>query len=124
MGFSVDARNGMLGQVRGRITHLSIHTADPGANGANEVSSGSYARVAASVGAGDFTAVDAASFEIDTGKDKAFVAAANEDAHSFGAWVFDDPGYTWLGGGAITGDNNFNAEGDFILKAGTSFSLT
>jgi hypothetical protein len=116
MGWSANARDGMLGQVRGRISHLSIHTGDPGANGANEVASGSYARVAAS--GADFTAASGGEFTLDT--DKGFVAAAAEAATHFGAW--DDT--TFLGGGAITGDNAFNAEGDYTLKAGTSFTLT
>lgn len=121
-GWSVGARNGMLGQVRTRITHLSIHTADPGADGSNEVSSGAYARVMALAGSGDFTAVAAGSFELDV--DKAFVAAAAEDANYFGCWEYDNPTWYYLGGGAITGDNAFNAEGDYTLQAGTSFSLT
>jgi hypothetical protein len=116
MGWSADARDGMLGQVRGRISHLSIHTADPGATGANEVASGAYARVAAS--GADFTAASGGSFTL--GADKAFVAAAAETATHFGAWEST----TFLGGGSITGDQAFNAEGDYTLKTGTSFTLT
>jgi hypothetical protein len=45
-GYTDNAKDGMLGQVRGRITHLSLHTASPGDSGANEVTGGGYARAA------------------------------------------------------------------------------
>lgn len=45
MPFSVAARNTMLGALS--PAYVSLHTANPGDNGANEVSGGSYARVAA-----------------------------------------------------------------------------
>lgn len=120
MGWSINAKDGMLGQVRGRITHLSLHTADPGSDGLNEVSGGGYNKVAASAGDDDFTAVSSGEFEIAEGKGKAFKGPASGDCGFFGAW---DTG-TWLGGGSIqTGDTEFNAEGDYILQEGTKFDL-
>ena len=115
MPFTNNAKDGMLGPVRGRITDLSIHTGDPSTTGANEVSGGGYARVA--VTTSDFTSPSAGAFTLNNDKD--FVAGAATNALFFGAW--DDT--TFLGGGAITGDTAFNAEGDFILKSGTSFDL-
>lgn len=46
MPFSVAARNTMLGSLS--PAYVSLHTASPGDSGANEVSGGSYARVACS----------------------------------------------------------------------------
>lgn len=42
-------RNAMLDSLT--ITHASLHTGDPGANGANEVAGGSYARQAVTMAA-------------------------------------------------------------------------
>jgi len=42
-------RNAMLDSLT--ITHASLHTADPGTNGANEVAGGTYARQAVTMGA-------------------------------------------------------------------------
>lgn len=42
-------RNAMLDSLT--ITHASLHTADPGTNGANEVTGGSYARQAVTMAA-------------------------------------------------------------------------
>jgi hypothetical protein len=116
-GYTDNAKNGMLGQLRGRITHLSIHTASPGSNGANEVAGGDPAYARAAVTTSDFTAASGGAFSLD--EDQPFAGPAAADATHFGTW--DDS--TFLGGGAITGDNAFNAEGEFILKAGTSFDL-
>ena len=114
-GFSVNAKNGMLGQVRGRITHLSLHTADPGSAGANEVSGNGYARV--SVTATNFSTPAAGEFALTDGQ--TFAGPANGACGFFAAW--DNTEY--LGGGAITGDTSFNAEGVFILQSGTAFDL-
>jgi hypothetical protein len=114
-GYTDNAKDGMLGQVRGRITHLSLHTASPGDSGANEVTGGGYARAA--VGGADFTSPAAGEFELNN--DKECDGPASEARSHFGAW--DDA--TFLGGGAITGDTMSNAEGKFVLKAGTSFDI-
>ena len=114
-GFSVDAKNGMLGQFRGRITHLSLHTADPGATGTSEVTSGGYARATASVS--DFSAPSDGEFTLTA--QKSFSGPANSAVTYFAAW----DGSTYLGGGPITGDNQFNAEGAYILNVGTAFDL-
>lgn len=115
MPYTDAAKNGMLESLRQRLTHLSIHTADPGLTGANEVASGAYARVAA-----DETDFDAPAGGVLTlNNDQAFVAAAAEGATHFGVWDTT----TFLGGGPITGDTAFNAEGDFTLAQGTTLDL-
>ena len=117
MGWTNNAKDGMLTQVRGRVTDLSIHTADPTTVGDNEVTGGSpaYARVA--VTAADFTVANDGAFTLNN--DKPFSGPAGASATFYGAW----DGVTFLGGGAITGDTLFNAEGDFVLKTGTAMDL-
>lgn len=45
MATSNDAKNLMLdGMLQGATIYMSLHTADPGTSGANEVSGGAYAR--------------------------------------------------------------------------------
>jgi len=120
-GFNNSGKAVMLGALRTAITHISLHTASPGTTGLNEVSGGdepAYSRK--SVQASDWTAVDAGSFELDADKDLEFRGPNNGDCTHFGIW---GSGPTFYGGGAITGDTKFNAEGDFILKAGTSIDL-
>lgn len=118
MPYTVAAKDKMLTALRADIDAISIHTADPSTTGANEVASGSYARV--SVSTADWNAASAdADGEVHLNNDKAFVAAAAETATYFGLWDAS----VFLGGGPITGDTVFNAEGDFTLKAGTKFDL-
>ena len=122
-GFTNDAKNTMLAAITGKasptntITHISLHTGDPGSNGANEVTGGdpAYARVA--VTEADWDA--AANGEITLAEDTPFDGPANGDATHMGIW----DGSTFLGGGAITGDTTFNAEGDFVLQAATRLDL-
>jgi len=117
-GFNNDGKAVMLGALRTAITHISLHSSSPSTTGANEVTGGdpAYARVA--VTATDWTAVDAGAFELDA--DQPFSGPASGNCTHFGIW---GSGPTFYGGGAITGDTTFNAEGDFILKAGTSIDL-
>ena len=114
-GYTDNAKNGMLGQLRGRITHISLHTASPGSAGTNEVSGGSYAR--ASVSASNFTAASGGEFTLNAPLN--FNGPASGAATHIGIWDASN----FLGGGAITGDTAFNAEGAFILQAGTAFDL-
>jgi hypothetical protein len=108
----------MLTALRAEITDISIHTADPGTTGASEVATGAYARVPVTTADWNAASADAAG-EVRLNNDKAFVAAAATNALFFGLW----DSTVFLGGGAITGDTVFNAEGNFTLKAGTKFDL-
>jgi len=122
-GFTNDAKNTMLAALVGlatptnTVTHISLHTADPGSNGASEVTGGdpAYARVAVTEANWDA----AANGEITLAADTPFDGPAGGDATHMGIW----DGTTFLGGGAITGDTTFNAEGDFVLQAGTRLDL-
>jgi len=46
VGYSTAAKNAMLNTLGGLVTHISLHSGDPGASGENELSGGSpaYAR--------------------------------------------------------------------------------
>lgn len=44
MGYSVAGLTAKVNAVASAATYISAHTADPGSNGANEVTGGSYAR--------------------------------------------------------------------------------
>lgn len=68
MSFTVDALNIAADAVAGVITHASLHSADPGANGADELTGGSYARQTVT-----------------------FAAAANGEASVNNAPMFDVP---------------------------------
>jgi hypothetical protein len=110
-GWTASAANSGAEAVRTRISHVSLHTADS-ATGANEVSGGGYARVART--SSGFTA--AAGGTISPTADVTFAGPASGACTHFGLW----DGSTFLGMGAITtGDTAFNAEGVFLLQAGT-----
>lgn len=51
MGVNASGKNAALNALAALITHVSLHTADPGGTGANEVTGGSYARKAVTWGA-------------------------------------------------------------------------
>jgi hypothetical protein len=115
MPYTTYAKNFMLTALRADITEISLHTGDPSTTGANEVTGGGYTR--ASVTTADFAA--AASGEVTLADDIAFVGPASGNCTHFGLW----DGTDFVGGGAITGDTTFNAEGDFNLLAATKFDL-
>jgi hypothetical protein len=86
-------------------THASLHTADPGTTGANESSAGRQA-VAFNVDAdGDLTLTVTENF---TG------GAASGACTHVGLWSASSGG-TFRGGFALTGDQTFNAAGEYNL---------
>lgn len=106
--FTQTVHNTMLDAVT--VDTLSIHTADPGANGTNnEVSGGGYARKA-----GTFAAASGGERALSSAVD--FDGPADETAAWFAAWN----GATFVGKGQITeGDTSFNASGEFQLTTNT-----
>ena len=106
------AANGIL------VTHLSLHTDDPGTSGDDEVSGGGYARKSITLPA----AVDGV--RTATGDPvAAFDGPANQGVHSVGMWSAGTGG-TFLGSMALepgTDDMAFNAAGKYNV---TSFTLT
>ncbi|WP_017599194.1 phage tail fiber protein [Nocardiopsis lucentensis] len=93
--------NGLLdGAGVDQATHMSLHTSDPGATGANEATGGSYARKAITWGA--------ASGGVATASPLVFDVESATITH-VGLWAVD--GTTWLGGGATSTQETFGAAG-------------
>jgi hypothetical protein len=91
----------------GLITHASLHTADPGTTGANESSAARQA-VSFTVDAdGDLTLDSTLAF---TG------GAASGACTHVGLWSASSGG-TFRGGFALTGDQTFNAAGEYNVTA-------
>jgi hypothetical protein len=112
-GITVNAKDGMLTQFRGRLTHISLHTADS-STGASEVTGNGYARV--TVGAGDFNVTGG---EMILNNNKTFAGPANSAIVAAGYW----DNATYLGNGLLTGDLTFNAAGAYIVANGTRIHL-
>lgn len=106
--YSTTAKNAMLDALTPDA--VSLHAADPGTTGANEVTGGTpaYGRQAATFNA-------AANGERAMAAAEDFTGPANGAVTHFGVWA----GATFLGGGAITGDLAFNAEGAYRLTGAT-----
>ncbi len=84
---------------------LSLHTADPGATGANESSAARQPAGWAAAVNGDITASDVAF----TG------GAASGPCTHVGVW--DADGTTFRGGYALAGDQAFNAAGEYTVTS-------
>ena len=106
-----DATLNSLGtHLSGLITHISTHTADPGSTGANPTAA---ARVAVTWNVdadGDLTPSATLNF---TG------GASNGACTHWGGWSAITGG-TFRGGGTLTGDQTFNAAGNYSI---TSLSI-
>lgn len=105
-------KNLMLDQLASRALYLSLHSADPGSGGANEVSGGSpaYAREAVTWDA-------ASSGELTTSGSVTFDVPAGDVAH-VGLWSASSGGGTFYGSGALTRET-FAAQGTYELTAVT-----
>jgi hypothetical protein len=107
--FTTAAKNEMLDALT--VNLLSLHTGDPGAAGANnEVTGGGYARQAATFNAasGGARALNA---------DVPFTGPADEDVLFIGFWEDGSPD-VFIGSAAVSGDQAFNAAGNYTVVAG------
>lgn len=108
-----DAELALLGDsLETRLVWMSLHNADPGSTGANEISGGGYIRKACTLtsdGDGDLT-LDAS---------VAFDGPASEPVHSVGFWSQQAPGGTFRAGFPRTGDAAFSTGGQYNVTAGT-----
>lgn len=110
--FSTAAKNTMLDALT--ITHASLHSADPGGTGANELTGGSpaYARKSPT-----FNAASGAARALNA--DLVFDVPA-----STVAWVGYWNGATWLGSDPVTSEV-FAAQGTYtVLASGTTLSVS
>jgi hypothetical protein len=106
MPLSTAAKNAMLDHLAGLAVFASLHTADPGATGTNEVSGGSpaYARKAITWNA-------AASGNLDNNANPVFDVPAGTTVTHVGFWSAVSAG-TWYGSADVT-DETFAAQGTY-----------
>ena len=116
MSLTDAAKNAMLDQFSGQAAYASLHTADPGTTGVNEVSGGSpaYARQAM---AWDAAATGALSQNEASPID--FDVPASTITH-VGFWTAVTGG-TFLCGAALSSSETYNAQGIHTL---TDFDLS
>jgi hypothetical protein len=101
MPYSTAGKNKMLDAIN--VSHLSLHTALPGDNGANEVTGGSYARVTVTEGT-------ASAGSLDLNADSAFSVPAGTTVTHLGYWSST----TFLGYSDIT-DEAFTGAGTYTV---------
>lgn len=109
MALNDNGKNAAADGVAGAITHVSLHTADPGTTGTNEVSGGTpaYARKAIAFSA-------AAAGVADSSNAPAFDVPAGTTVTHIGFWDALTGG-NFLGSGDIT-DEAFAAQGVYTLN--------
>lgn len=112
MGFSTAAKNEMLDHFASLALYASLHTADPGATGASEVTGGSpaYARITVTWDPASGGVLDA-----DTGTPVVFDVPSGVTVTHGGLWSASTGG-TWYGGDAVT-NVAFGGQGTYELTA-------
>lgn len=116
MPYSTTGKNIMLDSLL--VTHASLHTADPGNTGANEVTGGSpaYARKAITMAAasgGTRTASDTPVFDVPGG---------GTTVTHVGFWTAATAG-TFLGSDDLAASETFASQGQFTITS-SSLSIT
>jgi len=92
------------------ITHISLHTGDPGTTGADEVTGGSYARAAVTW--------DAASGGTKSNSGQlVFQVPSGTTITHVGGWNAGSSG-TFRGGGALAAPQAFATSGSYTIDAG------
>lgn len=119
MPLSTTSRNVALNALRGTapasiIGFASLHTADPGTTGANELTGGSpaYARKAIS-----FAAASAGAMAM-TGTAPKFDVRSGVTITHVGFWTAATGG-TFMGSGTLSSPSSFTAQGTYTLSAAT-----
>lgn len=116
MPYSTAARNAMLDALGAVAGFVSLHTADPGTTGANEVSGGSYARKAASYATASGSSKPSSNAQ-------AFPVPPATTVSHFGLWSAASGG-VFYGGGPLVNDQGvptpetFNGAGTYTMAAG------
>lgn len=111
MPYSTALKNALLNTLRNvsyaeAAVWVSLHTADPGDTGANEVSGGSYARIAVTFNAAAAGSMDSSSTPVIN------VPAGTTITH-LGLWDAETVG-NWLGSSDIT-DEVFGGAGTYTV---------
>lgn len=111
-GLSANGKNALLTGLKNSITHASLHSADPGAEGINEISGGTpaYGRQAVTFGSpssGAMATTASMTFNVPASATVAFV----------GYWSAPTGG-TFLGSRALDASQNFATAGTFTVNIG------
>lgn len=111
-GLNTNGKNALLTGIKGVITHVSLHSADPGATGTSEISGGTpaYGRQAVSFGtpsAGSMATDASMTFNVPAGATVAYV----------GYWSASSAG-TFYGSRALDASQNFATAGTFTVNIG------
>lgn len=115
MPLATAAKNLMLNALAGvnpalSATHMSLHTGDPGATGANEVTGGSPAYQRRAI-----TWNTASSGNLDDASVPAFDIPPSTTLSHFGLWSASSGG-TFLGGDALSTTETYGAQGTFTVS--------
>lgn len=110
MPFSASGRNVMLDQIGTVAVRVSLHTADPGTTGANEVSGGTYGRQTVAWGAATNGS------KTTTGTPAATIPVPASTVSHFGLWSAATGG-TFYGGGSLSATETFAAAGEYDMNS-------
>lgn len=101
MPYATAAKNAMLNHLGTLATHVSLHSADPGAGGANELSGGGYARQA-------ITWNSASGGSLDSSNQPVFTVPAASTVAFVGFWSAATNG-TFYGSASVPSETFTNA---------------
>jgi len=107
-GYSSDGKNAMLDYLASVAVYASLHTGDPGDNGANEVTGGTPAYARKSI-----TWNAAAAGSLDSSNAPAFDVPGSTTVAYVGFWSADTAG-TFYGSADVT-DEVFASQGTYTL---------
>ncbi|GII84594.1 hypothetical protein Ssi03_25840 [Sphaerisporangium siamense] len=116
MALSPAGKNIALDALGAAADFVSLHTADPGTTGANEVTGGSYARQTKTWNA-------ASGGNLDDSNAPSFNIPASTTISHFGLWT-EATGGTFLGGGALSASESYGAAGGTYQLTDVDISLT
>jgi hypothetical protein len=113
VAFVEAALNPAVDAITALVTHVSLHTGDPGSTGASEVAGGSPAYGRQGV---TYTAADDGQAAIDAVEE--FNIPASTTVTHFGLWTASTAG-TFLGGFALSANETFTNQGVYRLTSQT-----
>lgn len=108
-GLSDAAKAIMLNALGAQATYASLHTADPGTTGTNEVTGGTYARQPI-----DWNDAAATPGDLDNNTNPTFQVPGGTTVTHFALWSAVTAG-TYLGSGALSASETFGGPGQYTL---------